>query len=267
MVRVQTLFQSHVKLLRLFAILLSGLPAALSLDAAHLTVAAASDLKFALDEVIAEFHAQRPADHVTVTYGSSGNFFAQLQNRAPFDLFLSADVTYPRKLAEAGLADPQNVFLYAIGRIVVWVPKTSPVNVGRLGIKSLLEPPVKRIAVANPAHAPYGIAAVAALKSLGVYEQVSSKLVFGDNIAQTAQFTQSGAADVGIIALSLAIAPQMGDAGRYWEVPLTAYPKMEQGGVVLKSTKQPELARDFRAFLLGERGRAVLKRFGFFLPE
>ncbi len=111
------------------------------------------------------------------------------------------------------------------------------------------------------------VAAVAALKSLKVYEQVEPKLVYGENIAQTAQFVQSGAADIGIIALSLAIAPQMRDAGRYWEMPLDAYPTMEQGGIILNWTKEAESARAFRDFVLGEHGRAVLKRFGFFLPE
>ncbi|HEX2101774.1 MAG TPA: molybdate ABC transporter substrate-binding protein, partial [Candidatus Synoicihabitans sp.] len=126
---------------------------------------------------------------------------------------------------------------------------------------------VKKIAVANPRHAPYGAAAVAAMKALAVYEQAEPRLVYGENIAQTAQFVQSGAADIGIIALSLAIAPQMKGGGKYREIPLTAYPKMEQGGIILKTTQEPELARTFRDFVLGRRGRAVLERFGFFLPE
>lgn len=256
-------FRSLSRLLALVCVLVvPGL-----LPAADLTVAAASDLKFALDELVTEFKAKHPADAIKVTYGSSGNFYAQLQNQAPFDLYLSADVMYPRKLAEAGLADTKDVFLYAVGRIVVWTPKGSPIDVKKLEVKSLLEPAAKKIAIANPQHAPYGVAAVAAMKSLGVYEQASPKLVLGENIAQTAQFVQSGAADLGIIALSLAIAPQMSDAGSYWEVPLTSYPKIEQGGVVLKSTKQPELARAFRDFILNQHGREVLKRFGFFLPE
>lgn len=235
--------------------------------ATEITVAAAADLKFALDELVAEFHTNQPSIQVKVTYGSSGNFYAQLQNKAPFDLYFSADIEYPRKLAEAGLALNTNVFLYAVGRIVVWTPKSSPVDVERLGIQSLLVTSVKKIAVANPQHAPYGRAAVAAMKSLKVYDQATTNLVYGENIAQTAQFVQSGAADIGIIALSLAIAPQMRDSGYYWEIPLDAYPKMEQGGIILNSTKEPEAARAFRNFVLGEHGRGVLKRFGFFLPE
>ena len=233
---------------------------------AELTIAAAADLKFALDELTKQYKEQFPAAKINVTYGSSGNFFAQLQNGAPFDLFFSADIAYPRKLAESGLA-ADDVFLYGIGCLVVWVPKNSPVAVDQLGIKSLLEPSIRKIAVANPEHAPYGRAAVAALKSLQVYDQVASRLVYGENIAQTAEFVQSGAADVGILALSLAVAPQMRDAGRFWPVPLDAYPRMEQGGIILKSSKNLEAARAFRDFVLGDHGRDVLKRFGFNIPE
>jgi molybdate transport system substrate-binding protein len=231
----------------------------------RLSIAAAADLKFALDDLIKEFEGKYPATKVNVTYGSSGNFFAQFQSGAPFDLFFSADIAYPRKLAEVGLG-ADDVFLYAIGRIVVWVPKDSPVDVEKLGIKALLDPSVRKIAVANPEHAPYGRAAVAAMKALNVYDTVASRLVYGENIAQTAQFVQSGAADVGILALSLAVAPQMRNAGRFWQVPLDAYPQMEQGGIILKSSRNLEAARAFREFVLGGHGREVLERYGFYLP-
>ena len=231
-----------------------------------LTIAASADLRFALDDLVKDFEEQYPATKINVTYASSGNFFAQFQNGAPFDLFFSADIEYPRKLAERGLG-ADDVFLYAIGCIVVWVPKDSPVAVDKLGIKALLDPSIRKIAVANPEHAPYGRAAVAALKALNVYDQVASRLVYGENIAQTAQFVQSGAADAGIIALSLAVAPQMRDAGRFWQVPLDAYSRMEQGGIILKSSKNLETARTFRDFVLGDHGREVLKNFGFYLPE
>jgi len=232
----------------------------------ELAIAAAADLRFALDELVKDFEEKYPATKVNVTYGSSGNFFAQFQNGAPFDLFFSADIAYPRKLAEKGLG-ADDVFLYAIGCIVVWAPKDSPVAVDKLGIKALLEPSIRKIAVANPEHAPYGRAAVAALKALDVYDQVASRLVYGENIAQTAQFVQSGAADVGILALSLAVAPQMRDAGRFWQVPLDSYPRMEQGGIILNSAKNLETARAFRDFVLGDHGREVLKHYGFYLPE
>ena len=229
----------------------------------QLSIAAAADLKFALDDLVRQFEQEHPATKVNVTYGSSGNFFAQIQSGAPFDLFFSADVAYPRKLAASGLG-ADDVFLYATGRIVVWVTKDSPVAVDKLGIKALLEPSVRKIAVANPEHAPYGRAAVAALKALNIYDQVASRLVFGENIAQTAQFVQSGAADAGILALSLAVAPQMRDAGRFWQVPVEAYPRIEQGGIVLKSSKHLETARAFRDFILGDHGRQLLKDYGFY---
>jgi molybdate transport system substrate-binding protein len=231
----------------------------------QLSIAAAADLKFALDDLVRQFEQERPGTKVNVTYGSSGNFFAQIQSGAPFDLFFSADVAYPRKLAASGLG-ADDVFLYATGRIVVWVTKDSPVAVDKLGIKALLEPSVRKIAVANPEHAPYGRAAVAALKELNIYDQVASRLVYGENIAQTAQFVQSGAADAGILALSLAVAPQMREAGRFWQVPLDAYPRIEQGGIILKSSKHLETALAFREFFLGDHGRQVLKDYGFYLP-
>jgi molybdate transport system substrate-binding protein len=231
--------------------------------AAELKVAAAADLRFAMDALVAEFRTNHADITVTITYGSSGNFFAQLQKRAPFDLYFSADIEYPRKLAAAGCALNTNVFLYAVGRIAVWAPTNSPVDVRKLGIQSLLAPSVKKIAIANPQHAPYGRAAVAAMKSLKVYEPAETRLVFGENIAQTAQFVQSGAADVGIIALSLALSPPMRESGRYWEVPAESYPRLEQGGIIMSWTREPRAAREFRDFALGQRGREVLKRYGF----
>jgi molybdenum ABC transporter molybdate-binding protein len=153
---------------------------------------------------VKEFEEKNPATKVNVTYGSSGNFFAQIQNGAPFDLLFSADIGYPRKLAEEGLG-ADDVFLYAIGRIVVWVSKDSPVAVDKLGIKALLEPSIRKIAVSNPEHAPYGRAAVAAMKALNIYDQVAPRLVYGENIAQTAQFVQSGAADVGLLPLAVEV--------------------------------------------------------------
>jgi len=241
-------------------------PSASSEQQRTLTIAAASDLKFALDELLEGFRAQHPGAQVQVTYGSSGNFLAQLSNGAPFDVFLSADVAYPHKLAEQGLV-ADDVFLYAVGRIVVWVPKGSPLPVETRGMDALREPAARRIAIANPQHAPYGRAAEAAMKSLGVDDVLEDKLVLGENIAQTAQFVQSGAADAGIIALALALAPAMKTQGSYWEVPLDAYPRMEQGGAILKNAKDAELARSFRDYLLGTEGKAMLKRYGFSLVK
>jgi molybdate transport system substrate-binding protein len=231
------------------------------------SVAAAADLKFALDEIAAEFQKRNPAIKVNLTYGSSGNFFSQLSNKAPFDVFFSADIDYPNKLVAAGLAVKDSEFKYAVGRIVVWVRNDSRIDVATLGIESLVQPSVKKIAIANPEHAPYGRAAEAAMKKLGVYDRVKEKLVLGANIAEAAQFVETGAADIGIIALSLAMAPRIIDKGKYWPVPLDAYRTLEQGGVILSWTKDLDAAQQFKSFVTGSDGRAILKRFGFTLPE
>lgn len=232
-------------------------------------VAAAADLKFAMDEVIARFHEANPGIRVTATYGSSGNFFAQLTNRAPFDIYFSADVEYPRRLADAGLAIKESQFDYAVGQIVAWVRSDSPIDVQSLGIEALSHPSVRKIAIANPEHAPYGRAAVAAMKSLGIRERVKDRLVLGENIAQTAQFVESGAADIGIIALSLALAPPMRDKGRSWSIPLNTYPPLEQAGVILSWAKDLEATQRFKTFVTGTaagEGRTILRRYGFVLP-
>jgi len=227
-------------------------------------VAAAADLRFALNEIAAEFSRVQPEIALKISYGSSGNFFAQLSSRAPFDVFLSADADYPRRLAADGLGlEPP--FAYAVGRLVLWVAKASPLDIEGEGLRALLSAKARRIAIANPRHAPYGRAAEAALRSAGVYDAVAERLVLGENVAQTAQFVQSGAADAGLLALSLALAPQMKE-GRFVELPADSYPRLEQGGLVLSWAQDPAAARAFREFLQGEPGRATLARFGFWLP-
>jgi molybdate transport system substrate-binding protein len=165
------------------------------------------------------------------------------------------------------LADKKDLFAYAVGRIVVWVPKASKLNVEKEGVRVLLDPAVRKVAIANPRHAPYGRAAEAALKSLGLYDAVQDKLVLGENIAQAAQFVQAGAADVGILALALARAPTLRQEGRYREVPPDAYPRINQGGVILSRARDRAAAEEVRAFLTGAAGQAVLRRYGFGAPE
>jgi molybdate transport system substrate-binding protein len=232
-----------------------------------LTVAAAADLKFALDEAIRLFRPTNPDLDIKVIYGSSGSFYTQVTNGAPFDMFMSADMEYPNRLQKAGLAIPGTEFEYAVGRIVVWVPKGSPLDVGKLGINALADPSVKHVAIANPQHAPYGRAAVAAMQSLGVYENVKTRFVLGENVSQTLEFIDSGGAQIGIIAMSLASPPTVKAGGRYWEIPLNAYPRMDQGGVILQRVKDKHAAEQLRSFILGTQGRAVFKQFGFYLPE
>jgi molybdate transport system substrate-binding protein len=229
-------------------------------------VAAAADLNVALGEIIERFGSTHDVD-VTVSYGSSGTFYAQLLNQAPFDLFLSADVQYPNGLVSRGLTLPQSAFTYAVGRLVLWAPAASPIDVERDGLQALTAASIAHVALANPEHAPYGRAAVAALQSAGVYDRLRPKLVFGENVAQAMQFAQSGAADAALVARSLALAPSVKGAGRVFEIPATAYPRIDQGGVVLKWAVDPDAARALRGFLLSAEGRAILGRSGFSLPE
>jgi molybdate transport system substrate-binding protein len=231
----------------------------------EIRVAAAADLKFAMEELAGQFEKQT-ATKVNASYGSSGNFFSQLQNGAPFDLFFSADIEYPRKLEAAGLAAPGTLYEYAAGRIVLWTPANSKVDVANRNWKALLDARVEKIAIANPEHAPYGRAAVAALQDAGIYDFVKAKLVYGENISQAAQFVQSGNAQAGIIALSLAISPPMRDGTR-WEIPKEMYPAIEQGAIILKGAKNKDAARAFLEFLKSTSGRIILMKYGFALPE
>jgi molybdate transport system substrate-binding protein len=228
-----------------------------------LRIAAAADLRYALDDVVKAFRQVHGGVRVEPSYGSSGTFYAELLNRAPFDLYLSADLEYPRKLAERQLFLEGSEFTYGVGRIVVWTGLRSGLDLDHLKMDALRQPAVRHIAIANPEHAPYGRAAVAAMRALGVYVAVKDKLVLGENVSQAFQLVQSGAAEAGIVALSLALAPGASGQGRYWEVPLDAYPRIRQGGAIMKWTHHPETARSFRAFLLSPEGRAILKRYGF----
>ena len=241
-------------------------PSAATQPSRQVRVAAAADLKFALDELAAAYRELHPNADVQITYGSSGNFYSQLSNKAPFDLFLSADVGYVDKLIAAGLADKDTKFLYAIGQIVVWAPGESKLDVATQGVQSLLDPSVKKIAIANPAHAPYGRAAEAALRKNGLWEKVQDRLVLGENIAQTAQFVQSGSADVGIIALSLAMSPGMKD-GRYYLIPQSDYPRLEQAGVILSWAQDRPAADAFHQFITAPEGKSILAKYGFALPQ
>jgi molybdate transport system substrate-binding protein len=232
-----------------------------SSEAQEITVAAAADLQVAMQEVAARFH-EETGKTVKPIYGSSGNFFQQIQNGAPFDMFFSANLDFPEKLQVAGLIEPGSYYQYARGKIVIWVPKESKVDVS-LGIKSLLDSSITKIAVANPQHAPYGQAAVAAMQKEGIYEKVKDKFVLGENISQTSSFVVSGAADAGIVALSLALAPNMKEKGRYFEIPTDEYPPIEQACVILKSSKNNEIARQFLAFIRTAAIGDVLRSYGF----
>ena len=167
--------------------------------AQEITVAAAADLQFAFQDVATRFEKET-GKHLKLIFGSSGNFFAQIQNGAPFDVFFSADIDYPKRLETVGLAEPGTLDRYATGKIVLWLPNDSKLDLSR-GLQVLLDPGIRKIAIANPEHAPYGRAAVAALRHENLYDKVSAKFVLGENISQTASFVMSGSADIGIVAL------------------------------------------------------------------
>jgi molybdate transport system substrate-binding protein len=229
--------------------------------AQQISVAVASDLQFALQDVKERFEKET-GSRVQLVLGSSGNFFTQIQNGAPFDLFFSADIEYPQKLEAAGLAEPGTLYQYAEGKLVLWAPKNSLLDLN-LGLPVLLDPRIKKIAIANPAHAPYGRAAVAALRHEGIYDKVADRLVLGENISQTASFVVSGAADVGLVALSLALAPSLRDQGRYTELPANDYPPIRQAAIVLNSSKQKGIAKQFLDYMKTPAVINVLKRYGF----
>ena len=228
-------------------------------------VAVAANMRPGFEEIAARFQAKNPGVEVKATFGASGNFFAQISNGAPFDLFLSADADFPAKVVEKGLADGK-AFTYAYGKLVVWVPKSSKLDLDRKGLAALADPSVQKIAIASPEVAPYGRAAKAALEKAGLYQQLQGRIVMGQSVSQTAQFVQSGNAQAGFLPLSLAKTPPLSDEGRAWPVPPSSYERIEQAGVVVKGAKQAALARELAAFIVSDGTRDVLERYGYDLP-
>jgi len=234
--------------------------------AQEITVAAAADMSAVLPEIVAAY-SKKTGRSVKLSFGASGNLTNQIRNGAPFDVFFSADEEFPQQLIDEGLASGTSLYRYAVGRLVLWVPNDSPLDLTKLGIQALLDTGVKKISIANPMTAPYGRAAAGALRHFGIYNQVSGKLVIGENVAQAAQFVESGNAQAGLIALSHALAPGMKNKGRYWTVPLDSYPKLNQAAVVLSKSKEAGAARDFLDFVREPEATSLLANYGFALPE
>ncbi len=228
----------------------------------RITIAAAADLRFAMDEIVKQFRTAQPDDVIDVIYGSSGKFFTQIQQGAPYDLFFSADIGYPHELEKSGFAGAPAV-PYATGRIVLWSPSR---DASKMTLKDLANPKIGKVAIANPQHAPYGKRAEEALKASGIWEVVSAKAVYGENISQTAQFVQTGNAEVGILALSLAVNPTLAEKGSYYLIPENLHQPLEQGFVILKRAAENPLAKRFAAYMSKPEARAVMKRYGFMLP-
>jgi molybdate transport system substrate-binding protein len=228
---------------------------------ALLTIAAAADLQPVLPRLAAAFE-QQTGHRLRTTFGSSGNFYAQIRNGAPFDVFLSADIDYPRQLDATGVAEPGTLISYATGSLVLWTRRGSGIDV-HAGLSALTGAKARRIAIANPEHAPYGRAAVAAMKAAGLYDQVKSRLVFGENVSQAAQFVQSGNADAGLLPLSLARSAPLAAAGEYVAVPASLYPPIEQAAIILKTSASKDAAREFLRFLQRPDTREMLAQAGF----
>ncbi|MEO8257760.1 MAG: molybdate ABC transporter substrate-binding protein [Acidobacteriota bacterium] len=255
-----------LKRIRLLAVAVAWLMLADGLASAQgLAVAAASDLQTALPALAAQFEKDT-GQRMRLTFGSSGNFFAQIQNGAPFDLFLSADIEYPKRLEDSGHADRGSLYQYATGHIVLWTRTDSGIDLKR-GLAVLADARVRRIALANPEHAPYGRAAVAALRHEQLYDRVRGNFVLGENISQAAQFAESGSADAGILALSIALSPALEAAGGYADIPASWYPPIAQAAVVVASSRQKALARQFIAFLKTPDGIRILQSYGFGAPH
>lgn len=233
--------------------------------AAHaekITVAAAADLKFALDEIVVLFNKTHSADQVETVYGSSGKFHTQIQQGAPFDLYFSADIGYPRALKAEGFAASE-VQPYAVGRIVLWSQSR---DARTITLADLADPAILKIAIANPKHAPYGKRAEEALKASGVWEKVEAKLIYGENVAQTAQFVQTGNAQIGIVALSLALSPELAKQGGYALISDKLHQPLEQGFIITRRAAGNPLAQVFAHFMSGKEARAIMIRYGFVLP-
>jgi molybdate transport system substrate-binding protein len=234
-------------------------------SAQEIVVAAAADLSSVFPEIASRFEKET-GKKVKMNFGSSGQFLLQIENGAPFDLFFSADLQYPQRLESEGLTQPGTMYEYAVGKLVLYVPNRSGADPAQ-GLRVLLSPQIRKIAIANPQHAPYGRAAVEALKKEGLYDALQGKFVMGENISQTAQFVQSGNADAGLVALSLVLNPAMKSAGRFAEVPAADYPPIRQGAVILKSSRDKNTAEQFLSYVRRPEIVHLLAQYGFVLPS
>ncbi len=226
-------------------------------------IAAAADLQPVLPALIEEFEHQSHKN-VEASYASSATLAAQILNGAPFGLFLSADLSFPKKVVAAGLADGTEPIAYARGALVLWARNDSPVQ--PLSLDTLRSPALRTIAVANAEHAPYGRAAKAALEKLGLATALKDRLVVAENIAQTAQYADSGNADAGLISLTSALTPRLSADGKYVVMPEDSYPPLLQGAVVIKQASGAEEAHEFLAFLLSPPIREQLAERGLKAP-
>lgn len=232
-------------------------PATAAQRALH--IAAASDLAYCLPEIQRAFERQHPGVVIKTSFGASGNFVAQIRKGAPFDVFMSADANYPNALIAARLAEAATLLHYATGHIALWSARPLP-DIEN-GLMILTRPGIRRIAIANPSHAPYGQAAQRTLEAAGIWSAIEHKIVRGENIAQTMQFVQSGSADIGIVAVSLLKQPALNGV-RYFEIPQHYYPPIKQYAVVTREGASSPTARQFVIFLGSAEAQTLFARFG-----
>lgn len=228
----------------------------------ELSVAAAADVSAALTQIAAEYE-QKTGVAVKLSFGASGALTQQIENGAPFDIFFSADMDYPQRLIAESKADRASLYRYAIGQLVLWTSTGQQLDLERRGMDALLDSSIKKIAIANPQHAPYGRAAAAALKHYGLYEKVNNRLVLGENVAQAAEFVESGNAQIGFVALAFAVAPAMQGKGKYWKIPAGAYPALDQGAEVISDSEHKQDALAFLEYLKNTEVQRVFERYGF----
>jgi molybdate transport system substrate-binding protein len=246
----------------MFAILILALTATASTQ--ELKVAAAADLNPTLEKLAAAFKKQTGVQ-LKISYGSSGHFFSEIRNGAPYDVFLSADRSYPETLDNFGKTDGEST-VYALGKLVLWVASRTGLEPPFDSFNLLTSNRVNKIAIANPEHAPYGRAAVAAMSHYNVYEKIKSKLVLGENISQTTQFAESGNVDAALVSLSAAQTEGMKKSGHYMVVSLDSYPPLYQAAVVLRSSQDKANAHRFVKFLASAQAQTILAEAGFEAP-
>src|ERR1035437_9613342 len=235
----------------------------ISISAQKVNVAAAANLRYVLEEIKTAYVKQNPKAKVNLTFGASGMLVQQIQNGANFDFFMAADNEFPLKLKEKGLTTgPMSTYTY--GKLVIY---STTLDVDKKGLEVLKNPSIKKIAIANPETAPYGERAVELLKSQKLYDGLKSRIVLGENISQTAQFAFTGNAEIGFIALSLALAPDMAGKGDFYVVPQSLYKPIEQACILIKTPVLNTEAAKFRKFVLSPATKAIWEKWGYSVPS
>ena len=246
-------------------LLLSLLIMTSSVFAGVAKITAAADLVYAFGEMKSLFEKQNPGDKILISFGSSGKAYTQIVNGAPYDIYFSANMKYVQNLEKKGftITKPK---IYAYGQIGLWIPKNKNISLAK-GLDVLLDSRIKKIAIANPEHAPYGVAAVDALKNRKYYKKIKDKIVVGENVSQAAQFIQSGAADIGILPISLALAKRLKKLGNFYLFPANWHNPIIQGYALLKHGKDNQTAKKFENFVSSKEAREIFDRYGFRLPQ